>query len=124
MRNLNKIFLLLTFVFFTVFAFAQTTVSGTVTGDGGDAIPGATVLVKGTTVGTVADMNGKYTITAPEGSQFLVFSYIGMETKELAISGGTLNVQLSIESSEIAEIYIIADRAKERETPVAFSNIE
>jgi len=124
MRNLNKILLLFTFVFFTVFAFAQTTVTGKVTDkDSGNAIPGATITVKGTTVGTVADMNGKYSITVPAGSQYLVFSYVGMETKEVTIGGTTINVALAIESSEIAEIYVIADRAKERETPVAFSDV-
>ncbi len=125
MRNLNKFFLLMVFVFFTGFAVAQTTVSGTVTSEDDDTpIPGVTIMVKGTTVGTVADTKGKYMITAPAGSQFLVFSYVGMQTKEVAISGSVINVKLGVESSEIAEIYVIADRAKERETPVAFSDVE
>ncbi len=123
MRDLNKFLLLFTFVFFTAFTFAQTSVNGTVTTDDGTALPGVTVMVKGTTVGTVTDANGKYKIEAPAGTQFLVFSYVGMATQEVALKAGTIDVTLKPENAELAEIFIVADRAKERETPVAFSDV-
>ncbi len=123
MRKLNRILLLFSFVFFTAFTFAQTSVNGTVTADDGTALPGVTVMVKGTTVGTVSDANGKYKIEAPAGAQFLVFSYVGMATQEVAVKAGTVNVTLSPENAELVEIFVVADRAKERETPVAFSDV-
>ncbi|MCD4794573.1 MAG: TonB-dependent receptor [Bacteroidales bacterium] len=126
MRNLNKIFLLLIFVAFTAFAFGQTSITGTVTNkDDGSTLPGVTVVVKGTTVGTVTDMNGKYSIEAPAGAQFLVFSYIGFETQEIQIVSGTINVSMVVHSSELSEIVIIgvADIAKDRRTPVSVSTM-
>ncbi len=124
MRNLNKILLMFTFVLFTAFAFAQTKVNGTVTADDGSALPGVTVMAKGTTVGTVTDANGKYKIEVPAGTQFLVFSYVGMETQEVPVKSGTVNVTMETESTELVEIFVVADRAKERETPVAFSDVD
>ena len=124
MKNLNKIFLLLMFVAFTAFAFGQTTITGTVTDkDDGSTLPGVTVIAKGTTIGTITDLNGEYKIIVPEGTQFLVFSYLGMATQELEISGTTMDVAMTEISEELVEIFVIADRAKERETPVAFSDI-
>lgn len=125
MKNVNKIFLLFMFVAFSAFAFGQTTITGTVTSkDDGTELPGVTVVAKGTTVGTITDLNGKYKIDAPAGTQFLVFSYLGMETMEIEISGqSVIDMQLSEMSEELVEIFVIADRARERETPVAFSDI-
>ncbi|RLD52954.1 MAG: TonB-dependent receptor, partial [Bacteroidetes bacterium] len=124
MRKLNKLLMLVTFVFFTAFTFAQTSVNGTVTADDGSALPGVTVMVKGTTVGTVSDANGKYKIEAPAGAQFLVFSYVGMATQEVAVKAGTVDVTMLPENAELVEIFVVADRAKERETPVAFSDVD
>jgi outer membrane cobalamin receptor len=124
MKNLNKFLLFIAMLGFTALTYAQTTVTGTVTSkDDGSVLPGVTVLAKGTTVGTITDLNGKYQINVPAGTQFLVFSYLGMETQEVAIAGETLNVELMTVSEELVEIYVIADRAKERETPVAFSDV-
>ncbi len=59
-------------------------VSGLVSDETGEAIPGATVLVKGTTTGMATDLEGRYTITAP-GDATLVFSFIGYQTQEVEI---------------------------------------
>ncbi len=124
MRELNKFLMLFILVFFTALTFAQTSVNGTVTADDGSALPGVTVMVKGTTVGTVTDANGKYKIEAPAGAQFLVFSYIGMTNREVALKAGTIDVVMMPENAELVEIFVVADRAKERETPVAFSDVD
>jgi len=125
MRKLNKILMLFAFVFFTAFTFAQTNVSGTVTADDGSTLPGVTIIVKGTTIGTVSDAEGKYKLSVPEGSEFLVFSYVGYKTQEVKISGETINVSMVVKSSELDEIVIVgvADIAKDRETPVAVSTM-
>jgi len=105
-------------------AFGQQTVNGVVTdADDNSVIPGVTVLVKGTDIGTISDMDGKYKIDVPKGQDILVFSYVGMKTKEIKITGSVLNVALVSENAEIAEIMVVASFAKDRHTPVAFSTI-
>ena len=89
---MKKLFLLIVlFVFISGYnLFAQTIViTGTVTSSvqGEGAIPGVTVTVKSTTVGAITDVNGKYSVTAPQNSTTLVFSYIGMKRQEVEIGG-------------------------------------
>lgn len=60
--------------------WAQQTVSGTVLDEGGSSIIGATVMVKGSTNGTVTDLDGKYVLSNVPPKSVLVFSYIGFET--------------------------------------------
>lgn len=68
-------------VFAVGFAFAQQTVSGVVVDKTNEPIIGASVMVKGTTVGTITNYDGEYTLTIPNDAKLLVFSYIGMKTK-------------------------------------------
>lgn len=70
-------------------AWAQRTITGTVTSEEG-ALPGATVQIKGTTQGTQTDMEGKYTLTVPQGSDVLVFRYVGFVVKEETIGSRTV----------------------------------
>ncbi len=93
------------------FAFAQTkTISGTVTSaDDGTALPGVTVQVKGTTIGTITDINGKYSINVSNNATTLVFSFVGMKTQEIAIAGKTtINVVMSTESISMNEVVVTA----------------
>ncbi|WP_423129384.1 SusC/RagA family TonB-linked outer membrane protein [Gaoshiqia sp. Z1-71] len=60
-------------------------VSGTVRDAAGETLPGVSVVVKGTAKGTITDMDGNYTLTNATGSETLVFSFIGMETQEVAL---------------------------------------
>ncbi|MCD6556209.1 MAG: TonB-dependent receptor [Bacteroidales bacterium] len=122
--------ILFTFIFIVILggisinAFGQQTVKGVVTdADDNSSIPGVTVLIKGTDIGTITDMDGNYKIEVPKGNEYLVFSYIGMKTKELKITGSEMNVSLVSENEEIAEILVVASFAKDRHTPVAFSTI-
>jgi len=82
---------------------AQTTITGTVTSsEDGKGIPGATVLVKGTTVGLTTDMNGQYSINVPANGRILQFSFVGMKTKEVTISNQTvINVVLDPDIMDI-----------------------
>jgi TonB-linked SusC/RagA family outer membrane protein len=77
--------------------FAQgRTVSGVVTdADDGEPLIGVSVLVKGTSVGTVTDIDGKYSLEVPDGGETLVFSYVGYTTFEAPISGTSVNVKLN-----------------------------
>ncbi len=66
-------------------AFAQRTVTGTLTDNEGEALIGASILVEGTSTGTVTDLDGKYTLDVPEGATNLIYSYTGFETQTVAI---------------------------------------
>jgi TonB-linked SusC/RagA family outer membrane protein len=65
-------------------------ITGAVKDDKGEVMIGVTVTVKGTTVGTITDLNGRFTLNIPENGKVLSFSYIGMEPQEIAISGKTV----------------------------------
>ncbi|WP_020534711.1 SusC/RagA family TonB-linked outer membrane protein [Lewinella cohaerens] len=88
---MKKLSLVLSLVLFAVsFAIAQRTVSGTITDDGGEPLIGASILVKGTSSGTVTDIDGSYSLEVPDGSTTLVVSYTGFETREVAVGASNL----------------------------------
>jgi TonB-linked SusC/RagA family outer membrane protein len=115
---MKRLSLMLMMVLFAVgIAFAQRTVTGTVT-DGSEPVIGASVLVKGTTVGTVTDTNGAYSITVPEGSSTLVVSYLGAEAQEITLGAANiLDVLLKEDSKALAEVVVSAQGiAREKKT--------
>lgn len=89
-------------------AFAQTiTVKGTVVDKEGEPLIGASVVVRGETLGTATDIDGNYTISAPSDGT-LVVSYVGYETQEIAINGRTeINVTMSENSVMLGEVVAI-----------------
>jgi len=102
--------MLLLFVFMAGSVFAQTkTLSGTVTGEDGAPIPGVTVMVKGTAVGTVTDLDGKYNLTGvPADAETLVVSYIGMKTQEIEIGNQTvINATLAPDVVGVDEVVVV-----------------
>ncbi|GAA4432887.1 TonB-dependent receptor [Pontibacter saemangeumensis] len=92
-----------------------TAVTGKVTGDDGQGVPGATVVVKGTTVGTATDANGNFTLSVPSGSNTLVVSFIGYETQEVAIGNrSTVNVSLATDVKALEEVVVVGYGTQER----------
>ena len=90
-------------------AWAQSpvTVSGVVTSQtDGETIIGANILVKGTTVGTITDIDGHYTINAAVG-QTLVFSYIGFRTQEVKVAGPRLDIVLEEDNEALEEVVVV-----------------
>lgn len=82
-------------------------ISGTVTTNEGEPIPFVNVILKGTTTGTSADMDGNYTISAPADGT-LIFSYIGYATREIAINGQTeINIQLAEDLAALDEVVVV-----------------
>jgi TonB-linked SusC/RagA family outer membrane protein len=75
-------------------------ITGTVSDTDGNPVPGATVSVKGTSLGTITDMDGKYSITANEGAT-LIFSFVGMETKEVTVGSSSV-INVTLETSDVA----------------------
>lgn len=106
-----KIATVLNLLLFSVMLFAQQqiNVTGTVTeGATGDPAIGVTVLVKGTAVGTVTDIDGKYTLNNVPADATLVFSYIGMTTIEEPVNGRmVINVVMSEDIQALEEVVVI-----------------
>jgi TonB-linked SusC/RagA family outer membrane protein len=111
---MKKLFLLIVlFVFVSGYTLlAQTKViSGTVTSAtaGEGPIPGVTIVVKGTTIGSISDVNGKYSIAVPNSATTLVFSYIGMKSLDVAISGrSTIDAVLESDLIGLNEVVVTA----------------
>ena len=84
---------------------AQTQVRGTVVDDTGEPVIGATIQVKGTTQGTVTDLDGNFSLSAPTGGT-LVISYVGYETQEVAVSS-RVSVTLSPDTQLLEEVVIV-----------------
>jgi TonB-linked SusC/RagA family outer membrane protein len=89
---------------------AEFAVNGKVTdATNGDPLPGVNVLVKGTTVGTVTNAEGSYSITAPDGNGTLVFSYIGYASQEVPINNqATVNVNMAADVKSLNEVVVTA----------------
>ncbi|MGV3587958.1 MAG: SusC/RagA family TonB-linked outer membrane protein [Adhaeribacter sp.] len=101
-------------------AMAQSrTITGRVTdAANGDGLPGVTVLVKGTQVGTATDATGNYTINVPENGTTLIFSFVGYTTTERTIGNATtLNVALATDAKQLGEVVVTAlGREQEKRT--------
>ena len=85
----------------------QCTVNGRVTDNRGQALPGVTVLVKGTTMGTVTDVDGNYKISLPKIGLTLRFSFLGMGTQEIVVTGPECNVILEEEQNSLEEAVVV-----------------
>lgn len=99
-------------------------ITGNVKDDTGEPVIGASVSVKGTTVGTVTDIDGNFTLNVPENAMLLI-SYIGFQSQELSVRGqSVINVKLSEDSQTIDEVVVIGygSRSK-RDVTTAISNV-
>ncbi len=90
-------------------AVAQFTVSGKVTDTNGEPLIGATVLLKGTQVGTVTNLDGEFTLDLPSDRGVLVISYTGYETREIEVSpqNSKLDVVLEFASEALSEVVVV-----------------
>ena len=87
-------------------AHAQRTVSGTVTDQSGEPLIGANILLKGASLGTVTDFDGKYSLEIPDGGEILVFSYTGYSPKEVAIGAASV-LDVILEEGVILETAVV-----------------
>ncbi|MFH6601881.1 SusC/RagA family TonB-linked outer membrane protein [Maribacter algicola] len=85
----------------------QSTVTGVVTDENGTPLPGASVLVKGTTTGTTTDFDGNYTINV-DSNGTLVVSYIGYSSQEVAVNGrSSINISMVVDASQLEEVIVV-----------------
>jgi len=118
MKTSLKIFVL----FLSVISFAQTTVKGKITDNTGQPLPGANIIIEGTTIGTSSDFDGNYILTTDQTPPFkIVVTYTGFEPQTIEVNSNnqTVNVEM-VEGNELDEVVISASRTPERifESPV------
>ncbi len=108
MRHLYKLTLLLLLANLTSYA-QNRKITGKVTAESGQPLPGVTVFIKGTATGTVTSAEGNYTLAIPDSASMLTFAFIGMETKSVPINGETtINVVLLPADKQLQEVVVTA----------------
>lgn len=127
---MRKIYFAFVALFMSAMAFSQGTITGTVVdGELGGPLPGASVMVKGTSVGTSTDFDGNFTLEVNQASGTLVVSYIGFVTKNIAFSatGSVGSISLLPDAEELEGVVVVGtgiiDLAADRKTPIAVSSI-
>ena len=123
----TKIYSFLFLLLLSVTAFAQSyEVSGTVSDNSNQPLPGVSVVIKGTTTGTSTDFDGKYTLQVNNGD-VLIFTFVGFEAQEVAMSG-TTTVNVTMKSGvELDEVVVVGSRNPNRtatDTPVPVDIID
>lgn len=115
------------FLFLSAAAFAQTKVSGKVTGPDSKPVFGATVAVKGTNIATTTLTDGSYSVTMPHNSNTLVFSYVGFEVSEVNVRNqNTIDVVMKLQSTSLNEVVVTGyatQRKKDISGAVATVNV-
>ncbi|PZX53150.1 DUF4139 domain-containing protein [Algoriphagus chordae] len=110
---------------YTPKAQSFTTVSGRVLDAGtGEALPGTSILVKGTTIGTATDFEGKYSLTLPPNSSSLIASFIGYAPKEVFINSPVLNVRLNPDTQALNEVVEVGYALQGKVAGIDISNRE
>ena len=108
---MKKIALLLAFFIIGLYVVkAQTKeITGSVTSaDDGGTMPGVSISVKGTSLGTITDMNGKYLLKVPNDAKTLIFSFVGMTSQEVVIGNqSVVNVQLKSQDINVDEVVVV-----------------
>ncbi|MEM0993753.1 MAG: TonB-dependent receptor [Bacteroidota bacterium] len=104
-------------LFSYAFAQAQTTVSGTITSEGGTPLIGASVVIKGTSLGTVTDLDGNFSISIPDPNSTLIFSYTGYQSKEVLVDGQA-NIVVALAEGELLEEVVVVGYATQKKTDV------
>ena len=122
---MKKVTLLLALIVFCSwqFALAQRTITGTVTdAKDGSTIPGVNIMVKGTTTGTITDLNGAFSVKVTGNDQTLVFSFIGYDGKEEAVgSQNVVNVSITQTAAVIEGVVVAALGIKREKKALGYS---
>ncbi len=93
----------------------RTTVTGSVSDASGRTLPGVTVVVKGTTIGSVTDMDGKFSLSIPNDAGTLVFSFIGMRAQEVPVGGRTsFSIAMAEETIGLQEVVAVGYGTQKR----------
>ncbi|MEM6841316.1 MAG: TonB-dependent receptor [Bacteroidota bacterium] len=115
-RNFLSLLLLLSFMASSGLFAQSRAVTGQITADeDGESLPGVNILIKGTTTGTVTDIDGNYRITAPSPETILVFSSVGFVSEEITVGNqSTINMVLSSDVQSLSEVVVIGYGTQEK----------
>ena len=112
---MKKLYLMLVVGLMSVSLYAQKSITGTISDESGEPLIGASVSVKGTTVGTITDFAGKYSLTVPGDNSILVVTYTGYFSKEVPVGPGTMvDVSLQEDVKTLDEFVVIGYGTEER----------
>lgn len=96
---------------------AAVTITGRVVDEQNSGLPGVNVLVKGTTTGTTTDVDGKYSLNAPDGNGTIVFSFIGYTTQEVPINNRTtIDITMAADVQSLNEVVVVGYGEQKKET--------
>lgn len=108
MKKLFKGILFLFALLISAVSWSQTrTITGTVTGEKGEPVSKASVVVKGSQLGTSTNERGEFTIAVPSTAKMLIITSVGFEAKEVAITGTTLVIGLTENSTKLNEVVVV-----------------
>ncbi|MBT8300144.1 MAG: TonB-dependent receptor, partial [Maribacter sp.] len=132
---MKKMYMALAAFLVTAIAFSQGTITGTIVdGDLAGPLPGASIIVQGTTNGTSSDFDGNFTLEVSENSGTLVVSYLGYVSTDVKFTSAAGNITRSVgtisllpDAEQLGEVVVtgtgIIDLAEDRQTPIAVSSI-
>jgi TonB-dependent starch-binding outer membrane protein SusC len=96
---------------------AEVSVSGQVLDENSNSMPGVNIVVKGTTIGTTTDVDGKFRLAVPDASAILVFSFIGYEPQEIAVGTQTeINITMVPDVSQLNEVLVVGYGTQKKST--------
>lgn len=121
MKSSKSLLILMFFMLCALSASAQKTVKGTVSDAAGEPLIGVNVIVKGTTTGTVTDVDGNYNLQVPGNNAVLVFSYIGYKTVEVQVGNQTTINQALAEDLETLEDLVVVGYGTQKKVTVTGS---
>jgi len=127
-KNVLSFLFMAVFTLFALDSFAQGTLTGKITDKEGEVLPGVNIMEKGTTNGTITDMDGNFSLKVTQNAGTIVVSFIGYSKKEISYdlskSNSIETIKLEPEDIGLAEVNILASVAVDRQTPVAVSSIK
>lgn len=97
---------------YTATGLFQGTITGQVVDQNNLALIGVNIVVEGTTIGTISDIDGKFSIQVPSSSNKLVFSYIGYASQTIPITGGQLNITMNEDLVSLDEVVVVGARKR------------
>ena len=127
MRKRMSLFMTSLFISISLVTAQVVNVGGiVVSAEDGEPIIGASVLVKGTTTGTITDVDGKFNFqNLSPSARTLVVSYVGMQTREVSITSENLNIELETDTEVLDEVVVIGyGTAKKRDLTGAISSVK
>ncbi len=107
---MKKLMLGLMVLFISVISFGQNgqQITGKVTDTNGEALPGVSIIIKGTTTGSITDMDGNYSLAIQNDGSVLVYSFIGFKTQEIEASGKSIiNVVMQEDVTDLDEVVVV-----------------